>query len=189
MVALMIDGMHVEEHVLLVALAIDSEGKKHVLGLHEGATENAASCRALISELQDRGLRTDKPILAVIDGSKALARAISNAFGGHLLIQRCQARKLRNASEHSLPLDLHADGDRLALQITADSDTHEPPSLDPAQRIVNALAVAHTPVPLAEIREACRIRTARLCHELAALVDAGRVLKAEGGYLLAPPSS
>ncbi len=100
MIALMIDGMHVEEHVLLVALAIDSEGRKHVLGLHEGATENAASCRALISELQDRGLRTDKPILAVIDGSKALAKAISNAFGGHLLIQRCQAHKLRNVEEH-----------------------------------------------------------------------------------------
>lgn len=100
MVALMIDGMHVEEHVLLVALAIDSEGKKHVLGLHEGATENAASCRALISELQDRGLRTDRPILAVIDGSKALSKAISNAFGSHVLIQRCQAHKLRNVEEH-----------------------------------------------------------------------------------------
>jgi transposase-like protein len=100
MVVLMIDGMHVEEHVLLVALAIDSDGKKHVLGLHEGATENAASCRALISELQDRGLRTDKVILAVLDGSKALAKAVTDAFGKRLLIQRCQAHKLRNVEEH-----------------------------------------------------------------------------------------
>jgi putative transposase len=100
MVALMIDGMHVEEHVLLVALAIDTEGKKHVLGLHEGATESAASCRALIAELQARGLPTDKPILAVIDGSKALAKAIKNAFNGHVVIQRCQAHKLRNVEEH-----------------------------------------------------------------------------------------
>jgi putative transposase len=100
MVALMIDGMHVEEHVLLVALAVDSEGRKHVLGLHEGATESAASCRALISELQARGLQTDKPVLAVIDGSKALAKAISNAFSGHVAIQRCQAHKLRNVEEH-----------------------------------------------------------------------------------------
>jgi len=100
MVALMIDGMHVEEHVLLVALAIDSEGKKHVLGLHEGATENSASCRALISELQARGLRTDKPVLAVLDGSKALAKAVSNAFGRQVVIQRCQAHKLRNVEEH-----------------------------------------------------------------------------------------
>jgi putative transposase len=62
-----------------VAFAIDTEGKKHVLGLHERATNNAASCRALISELECRGLRTDKPILATIDGSRALAKAISNA--------------------------------------------------------------------------------------------------------------
>jgi len=100
MVALMIDGMHVEEHVLLVALAIDGEGKKHVLGLHEGATENAASCRALIAELQARGLRTDKPVLAVLDGSKALAKAVRSAFGSQVLIQRCQAHKLRNVEEH-----------------------------------------------------------------------------------------
>jgi len=100
MVALMIDGMHVEEHVLLVALAIDSEGKKHVLGLHEGATENSASCRALIAELQARGLRSDKPVLAVLDGSKALAKAVRNAFGSQVLIQRCQAHKLRNVEEH-----------------------------------------------------------------------------------------
>jgi putative transposase len=83
-----------------VALAIDSEGKKHVLGLHEGATENSASCRALISELQARGLRTDKPVLAVLDGSKALAKAVSNAFGSQVMIQRCQAHKLRNVEEH-----------------------------------------------------------------------------------------
>jgi hypothetical protein len=89
----------------------------------------------------------------------------------------------------ALALDLHADGDRLALQITDDKPAHESPDLDPAERIVNALAAVHTPIPLAEIREACRIRTARLCQELAALVDAGRVLKAEGGYVLAPPSS
>jgi putative transposase len=63
MVAPMIDGMHVEEHVLLVALAIDSEGKKRVLELHEAATESAASCRTLISEMQDRGLGIDRPIL------------------------------------------------------------------------------------------------------------------------------
>jgi putative transposase len=100
MAVLMIDGMHVEEHVLLVALAIDSEGKKHVLGLHEGATESAASCRALIAELQARGLPTDKPILAVLDGSKALAKAIKNAFNGNVVIQRCQAHKLRNVEEH-----------------------------------------------------------------------------------------
>jgi hypothetical protein len=88
-----------------------------------------------------------------------------------------------------LALDLHADGDRLSLQTSVDKANHDPPPLDPAERIVNALAAAQTPVPLGEIREDCRIRTARLCQEFAALVDAGRVLKAQGGYALAQPSS
>ena len=58
----------------------------------------------------------------------------------------------------ALALDLHANDDRLPLQITADKSTHEPPDLDPAERIVKALAAVHTPIPLTEIREACRIR-------------------------------
>ena len=89
----------------------------------------------------------------------------------------------------AMALDLHAHGHCLALHISSDKAPHDPPPLDPAERIVAALAAAHTPVPLGEIREACRIRTARLCQELAALVDAGRVLKAEGGYVLVQPSS
>jgi len=89
----------------------------------------------------------------------------------------------------AMALDLHAHGHCLALHISSDKAPHDPPPLDPAERIVAALAAAHTPVPLGEIREACRIRTARLCLELAALVDAGRVLKAEGGYVLVQPSS
>ena len=100
MVALMVDGMHVEEHVLLLALAIDSEWKKHALGLTEGATDDSTRSRALISELQARGLRTDKPVLAVLDGTKALANAVGNAFGKQVAIQRCQAHKLRNVEEH-----------------------------------------------------------------------------------------
>jgi len=89
----------------------------------------------------------------------------------------------------AMALDLHAHGHCLALHISSDKAAHDLPPLDPAERIVAALAAAHTPVPLGEIREACRIRTARLCLELAALVDAGRVLKAEGGYVLVQPSS
>lgn len=93
---LMLDGIYVEEHVLLVALGFDADGQKHVLGVREGATENAASCTALLADLRDRGLNTDRPILAVIDGSKALAKAVRDVFGGKALIQRCQAHKTRN---------------------------------------------------------------------------------------------
>jgi transposase-like protein len=96
---LMIDGLHVEDHVLLVALAIDIEGRKHVLGMREGATENSTSCTALLSDLQARGLRTDRAILAVLDGSKALAKAVRTVFGNRVRIQRCQAHKVRNVVE------------------------------------------------------------------------------------------
>jgi putative transposase len=96
---LMIDGLYVEDHVLLVALGIDIDGKKHVLGIREGATENATSCTALLSDLQARGLRTDRAILAVLDGSKALAKAVRTVFGARVRIQRCQAHKVRNVVE------------------------------------------------------------------------------------------
>jgi transposase-like protein len=96
LVVLMLDGIYLEEHVLLVALGIDTVGDKHVLGVREGATENAASCTALLADLRDRGLHTDRAILAVIDGSKALAKAVRDVFGFKALIQRCQAHKARN---------------------------------------------------------------------------------------------
>src|SRR5262249_59783271 len=90
LVVLMIDGGYVgEDHVLVVALGFDAEGNKHVLGVREGATENAASCTALLTDIRDRGLRTDRAIRAVIDGAKALAKAIRDVFGARALIQRC----------------------------------------------------------------------------------------------------
>lgn len=102
LLVLMIDGLHVDDHVILVALGIDTDGKKHVLGLREGATESSTSCKALLADLESRGLRTDGPILAVIDGSKALAKAIGAVFGDRAAIQRCQAHKVRNV-EDQLP--------------------------------------------------------------------------------------
>ena len=93
---LMIDGVHIDEHVMLVALGIDADGKKHVLGVREGATENGAACTALLADLRDRGLRTDRPTLVVIDGSKSLAKAVRSVFGERGIVQRCQAHKTRN---------------------------------------------------------------------------------------------
>ncbi len=102
---LMIDGVHIDGRVLLVALGIDVDGKKHVLGVREGATENAAACTAMLADLRDRGLRTDRPMLAVIDGSKALAKAVRNVFGERAIIQRCQVHKTRNVVDQ-LPDEL-----------------------------------------------------------------------------------
>jgi transposase-like protein len=98
-VALMIDGIVIADHVMLVALGVDTDGQKHVLGVREGATENAVSCTALITDLRDRGLRTDRAVLVVLDGGKALAKAVRSVFGAHAILQRCQAHKTRNVVE------------------------------------------------------------------------------------------
>jgi transposase-like protein len=95
-IAILIDGIHVAEHVFLVVLGVDKEGKKHVLGVREGATENATCCRELLCDLRERGLATDKATLFVLDGSKALARAVRDVFAERARIQRCQVHKTRN---------------------------------------------------------------------------------------------
>lgn len=96
---LLIDGVHFAEHVVVTAVGVDVTGQKHVLGLWEGATENGATCRALLEDLVDRGLDTERSILVVIDGSKALKQAVGAVFGERALIQRCQAHKKRNVCD------------------------------------------------------------------------------------------
>jgi len=103
--AVMIDGLHVGDHVVLAALGIDEAAEKHVLGIYEGATENATICTALLSDLMARGLRVDHSMLFVVDGSKALVKAIRAVFGQRAIIQRCQVHKRRNVEDH-LPEDL-----------------------------------------------------------------------------------
>ena len=103
-----IDGIHISEHLVLVAaIGIDGEGVKHPLGLIEGATENAAVVQALVDSLIARGLDPAIPRLFIIDGAKALARAIRRSFGRHTPIQRCQIHKARNIMER-LPKTFHA---------------------------------------------------------------------------------
>ena len=84
LVALMIDGVHFAEHLVLAAVGIESNGTKHVLGLREGATENAAACKALLADLIERGLEPNRAILVVIDGAKALHKAVSENFGARV---------------------------------------------------------------------------------------------------------
>ena len=103
----MIDGIHFRDSVILIALGIDAEGNKHVLGLREGSTEAARVVRALLSDLIDRGLDAQRMRLWVIDGGKALRKAIVETFGAMALIQRCQEHKRRNVIDH-LPEDMHA---------------------------------------------------------------------------------
>lgn len=107
LVGVFIDGIHFAEHVVLIALGVDSSGTKHVLGLWEGATENGAACRALLTDLDHRGVKNDRTRLFVIDGSKALRSAIRDVYGKRALVQRCQVHKVRNVTSH-LPKERHA---------------------------------------------------------------------------------
>jgi putative transposase len=107
LVALMIDGVHFAEHVVLAVVGVDEHGDKHVLGLREGATENVAVVRALLADLVERGLATGHSLLIVIDGAKALHKAVVEVFGAHALIQRCREHKKRNVTD-ALPERLRA---------------------------------------------------------------------------------
>src|SRR5680860_1224520 len=98
--ALMIDGLELDERTHVVCLGITTEGVKIPLGLWEGSTENATVARALLSDLVDRGLDPEQGILFVIDGSKALAKAIRDVFGTAAPIQRCIRHKERNVLDH-----------------------------------------------------------------------------------------
>ena len=100
LVGLLLDGIHVGEHCLIVALGLAADGGKHALGIWEGSTENAAVCQSLLSNLQSRGLRTDRSLLVILDGSKALRKAVRDTFGEGALVQRCQIHKLRNVLDH-----------------------------------------------------------------------------------------
>src|SRR5207302_9612880 len=129
-----IDGIHVTEHLVLVAaIGIDSEGVKHPLGLIEGATEHGAVVQALIDDLVERGLDPVVPRLFIIDGSKALAKAIRRSFGRHTAIQRCQIHKARNIMER-LPNSLHAAVRRVLRQAWELDDA------DKAEKLIRNLA-------------------------------------------------
>jgi putative transposase len=105
-VAVMLDAIQVDEHAVVVALGIDESGAKHALGLWLGATENSAVCGALLDNLIERGLDPQLGYLFIIDGSKALRKAIRERFGRRALVQRCQEHKRRNVLGH-LPERLH----------------------------------------------------------------------------------
>lgn len=107
LVGLLIDGQYFRKQCLIVALGIDKQGKKHVLGLWQGATENSTLVRELLADLRERGLNTEAAILVVVDGAKALYKGVRDVFGERALIQRCRVHKLRNVLEH-LPLEKRA---------------------------------------------------------------------------------
>ncbi len=137
LLVIQIDGIHMDEDLILVAaIGVDANGDKHPLGLAEGATGNAAIVQALIDNLIERGLDPAVPRLFIIDGAKALSKAIRRTFGPAAAIQRCQIHKARNVMER-LPKSLHASVRRVLRQAWEldDADKAEKLLCNLAQRL------------------------------------------------------
>lgn len=145
----MIDGIHFRERVILLAIGIDAQGNKHVLGLREGSTEATRVVASLLSDLVDRGLDAQRMRLWVIDGGKALRKAIVQTFGATAMIQRCQEHKRRNVIEH-LPEDMHASVKRALKDAWSASDAEL--GRRQLQRLATSLQSKH-PGAAASLRE------------------------------------
>jgi transposase-like protein len=107
-VVIYIDAQPYAGEMMVAALGITASGEKKLLGLRQGATENAAVCTSLLEELRERGVKTDAPTLFVLDGSKALRTAVDRVWGKWAVVQRCQVHKMRNVKAH-LPEKHHED--------------------------------------------------------------------------------
>jgi transposase-like protein len=99
-VVIFIDAQPYAGEMMVTALGITAAGHKRILGVRQGATENAAVVAAFLEELRERGVKTDVPTLFVLDGAKALAAAVERVWGKFAVIQRCQVHKRRNVEAH-----------------------------------------------------------------------------------------
>lgn len=146
---LMLDGEHMAERCVVVALAITADGTKKPVGLWDGSTENKTVVRSLLADLVARGLRFDDGLLVVCDGAKALSAAVRAVFGAKALIQRCTLHKRRNIADH-LP---DKDKDWVDAKLVK-AFTHP----DPGTGLANAKSLAaqldkHYPGAAASLRE------------------------------------
>lgn len=146
---LMIDGIVFAECCCVVALAITTDGTKIPIGLWDGDSENTVVVTDLLADLVGRGLRFEQGILAVIDGSKALAAAVKRVFGKHAVVQRCILHKRRNVAGY-LPAELAASTDRKLAKAFNDTDWQR--GLRVAQGIAAQLEADH-PSAAASLRE------------------------------------
>jgi transposase-like protein len=119
--AVMVDGVEYAGETMVVALGVTEGGMKRVLGLRQGATENAEVCTALLEDLVGRGLDTGRPTLFVLDGSKALHAAVARVWGRNAVIRRCQVHKRRNVKAH-VPEKHHAELERRLSEAYHETD-------------------------------------------------------------------
>jgi transposase-like protein len=99
-IAIVIDGTPYAGQMMVTALGVTEAGTKHILGLRQGATENAQVCKELLESLRERGVAADVPVLFVLDGAKALHAAVASVWGKRGEVQRCQVHKRRNVRAH-----------------------------------------------------------------------------------------
>lgn len=108
---LMIDGKQLHGECVVIALGVDLQGNKHILGLVQGASENSTVVQHLLDDLVERGLDTKQPMLTVLDGSKALRKAVRQTLGDRSPVQRCHIHKRRNVKE-LLPQEFQRSADQ-----------------------------------------------------------------------------
>jgi transposase-like protein len=147
---LMIDGLNVADQMIVVALIITADGTKVPVGLMLGDTENHVVVKDLLADLVARGLRYEHGILAVLDGSKALRKAVTKVFGERALVQRCTLHKRRNVIGY-LPVDERDTVDRRLAQAFANPDPAK--GLQACQNLAKQLDGAH-PDAATSLREA-----------------------------------
>ncbi len=146
---IMLDGIELHGRTNIVALGITTAGDKLALGLWEGSTENATVASALLSDLVDRGLHVEQGLLFIIDGSKALRKAIREVFGDDVPVQRCVQHKLRNVVDHLPERDREPVKTRLRR---AWAETDHDRALEQLTRLATELDRAH-PGAAASLRE------------------------------------
>jgi len=105
LVALLVDAKHFQEDCIVVAMGITLDGTKHILGLWQGSTENSTLVKDLLTDLVERGLNPQKPLLIVLDGGKALRKGVDEVFGKMAVVQRCRVHKQRNILDY-LPKEM-----------------------------------------------------------------------------------
>ena len=146
---MMLDGIELHGRTNIVALGISTEGDKLALGLWDGSTENATVAAALLADLVDRGLDVEQGLLFVIDGSKALRKAVRQVFGNDVPVQRCVQHKERNVLDH-LP---ERDRDTVKARLRrAWKDTDHDRALEQLNALALELDRAH-PGAAASLRE------------------------------------
>jgi putative transposase len=147
--ALMLDGIELKGRCCVVALGIDTDGTKHPLGLWDGSTENATVATALLANLVERGLDVEQGVLVVIDGAKALRKAVHDVLGVHTPVQRCVRHKERNVLGHLPERDQPLVRRRLRAAWALDDHDR---ALDQLRTLADELARSH-PGAAASLRE------------------------------------